>query len=205
VGEVTPPRPLLESDDRSAFDCGRASVNAWFARHAWNNHAGGVSRVNVIADVTTGKIVGYVTLSASQIERAFLPKPQQRNQPDPVPVTLLGQLAIDQAYQGQGHAASLLLFALRTALKAAESVGSAAVITHPLDDTLRTFYARWGFADLPFDPRRAMIVRMIDLARSFGELTPNAETVEAMKAARRGELSTPEAPETLLQSLKKRD
>src|SRR5208282_2384502 len=67
------------------------------------------------------------------------------------------------------------------------------------------FYGRWGFADLPFDPRRAMIVRMVDLARSFGELTPNAETVEAMKAARRGELSTPEAPETLLQSLKKRD
>jgi len=65
VGAVTPPRPLLESDDRSAFDCGRASVNAWFARHAWNNHASGVSRVNVIADVATGKIVGYVTLSAS--------------------------------------------------------------------------------------------------------------------------------------------
>ncbi len=52
------------------------------------------------------------------------------------------------------------MFALRTALKAAEIVGIAGVITHPLDDAARTFYARWGFDDLPFDPRRAMVLRM---------------------------------------------
>ena len=167
MGAVTPPRPLAESDDRIAFDCGRRPLDEWFARHAWRNHASGASRVNVIADWSTGRIAGSVTLSASQIERAFLPKPRQRNQPDPIPVTLLGQLAIDRQYQGQGHAASLLLFALRTALKAADSVGSAGVITHPIDDRIRTFYARWGFEDLPFDPRRAMIVRMIDLRQSF--------------------------------------
>lgn len=165
---VTPPRPLAEHDDRESFDCGRESLNGWFHRHAWANHQGGSSRVNVITDVESGRIVGYVSLSAAQIERAFLPKPQQRNRPDPVPVTLLGQLAVDKAHQGRGHAASLLLFALRTALVASESVGSAGVLTHPIDDSVRRFYARWGFADLPFDPHRAMFVRMIDLRASFG-------------------------------------
>jgi GNAT superfamily N-acetyltransferase len=169
VAAVTPPRPLSEDDDRSLFDCGRDSLNMWFRRHAWSNQVNGASRINVIADAASGRIIGYVTLSAAQIERAFLPKPQQRNRPDPVPVTLLGQLAIDKNYQGQGHAASLLQFALRTALRAAESIGSAGVITHPLDDTVRQFYARWGFQDLPFDPRRAMIVRMVDLRKSFAE------------------------------------
>ena len=53
--------------------------------------------------------------------------------------------------------------ALKTALRAAESVGSAGVITHPLDDSLRRFYTRWGFQDLPLDPRRAMM----DLHESF--------------------------------------
>ncbi len=57
--------------------------------------------MNVIADPLSGRIIGYVTLSAAQIERAFLPKPQQRNQPNPLPVTLLGQLAVDKDYQGQ--------------------------------------------------------------------------------------------------------
>jgi GNAT superfamily N-acetyltransferase len=169
VAAVTPPRPLSEDDDRSLFDCGRDSLNMWFRRHAWSNQVNGASRINVITDAASGRIIGYVTLSAAQIERAFLPKPQQRNRPDPVPVTLLGQLAIDKNYQGQGHAASLLQFALRTALRAAESIGSAGVITHPLDDTVRQFYARWGFQDLPFDPRRAMIVRMVDLRKSFAE------------------------------------
>jgi GNAT superfamily N-acetyltransferase len=164
---VTPPRPLAEDDDRNLFDCGRESLNAWFRRHAWANQASGASRVNVIADTMSGRIVGYVTLSASQIERAFLPKSQQRNRPDPVPVMLLGQLAVDKDYQGQGHAVSLLLFALKAALRAAEMVGSMGVITHPLDDGVRGFYARWGFQDLPFDPRRAMMVRMVDLRQSF--------------------------------------
>ena len=170
MAEVTAPRPLLETDDRRRFDCGRESLNQWFQRHAWSNHAAGISRTNVICDAITGEIAGYVTLSAAQIERAFLPKSRQRNKPDPVPVFLSGQLAIHTNHQGKGHARSLLLFALRTALTASRQIGSFGVITHPIDDRVRKFYARWGFQDLPFDPRRAMIVRMIDLERS--SITP---------------------------------
>ncbi|MFY9627731.1 MAG: GNAT family N-acetyltransferase [Methylocystis sp.] len=165
---VTPPRPLTESDDRNAFDCDRESLNIWLRRHAWANQLSGASRVNVISDAASGRIVGYVALSASQIERAFLPKADQRNRPDPLPVLLLGQLAVDKNFQGRGHAASLLLFALKSALRASEIIGSVGVITHPLDDGIRGFYARWGFQNLPFDPRRAMIVRMADLRKSFG-------------------------------------
>ena len=166
MAEVTPPRPLAETDDRNGFDCGRESMNQWFRRHAWANHAAGLSRANVICDAETDRIVGYVTLSAGQIERAALPKPLQRNKPDPVPATLLGQLAVHKDHQGKGCARSLLFFALRAALRASRDVGSIGVFTHPLDDGARSFYARWGFVDLPFDPRRAMIVRMVDLERS---------------------------------------
>jgi hypothetical protein len=56
---------------------------------------------------------------------------------------------------------------LRTALQASDTVGSMGVVTHPLDDGLRGFYARWGFEELPFDPRRAMFVRAVDLQRAF--------------------------------------
>jgi GNAT superfamily N-acetyltransferase len=166
VAEVTPPRPLLENDDRSQFDCGRESLNLWFRRHAWHNHAAGISRTNVISHAATSEIFGFVSLSAAQVERAFLPKPRQRDKPDPAPVTLLGQLAVHKDHQGRGHARFLLLFALRTALRASREIGSFGVVTHPIDDQVRAFYSRWGFQDLPFDPRRAMIVRMIDLEKS---------------------------------------
>lgn len=163
---IAPPRPLTEADDRAAFDCGRESMNRWFRRHGWANHAAGLSRTNVICDAETGQIVGYVTLSAGQIKRAALPKPLQRNKPDPVPATLLGQLAVHKDHQGKGCARLLLFFALRAALRASQDVGSMCVFTHPLDAAARSFYARWGFVDLPYDPRRGMIVRMVDLERS---------------------------------------
>jgi GNAT superfamily N-acetyltransferase len=166
MAAVTAPRPLGETDDRSRFDCGRDSLNIWFRQRAWANHASGVSRTNVICDVATGEIVGYVTLSSAQIERAFLPKSHQRNKPDPIPVTLLGQLAIHKDHHGQGHARSLLMFALKTAARAAREIGSFGVITHPIDDGVRAFYRRWGFQDLPTDPRGTMIVRIVDLEAS---------------------------------------
>ena len=166
MAEVTQPRPLSEEDERSQFDCGRDSLNAWFRRHAWHNHASGMSRISVICDAGTGSIVGYVTLSAAQIEREFLAKARQLNKADPVPATLLGQLALYKTYQGQGHARSLLLFALTTALRASREVGSFGVLTHPIDEQIRQFYRRWGFEDVPFDPRRSMIVRMVDLEKS---------------------------------------
>src|SRR3989442_5892151 len=95
MAEITPPRPLSEDDERSHFDCGRDSLNAWFRHHAWHNHVSGISRASAICDASTGLIAGYVTLSAAQIEREFLAKAQRRNKPDPVPATLLWQLAVD--------------------------------------------------------------------------------------------------------------
>jgi GNAT superfamily N-acetyltransferase len=140
---VEPPRPLAKSDDRESFDCGRDSLNSWFRRHAWINQINNVSRVTVLTEKGTGQIVGYFTLSATQIERALLPKPQQRNRPDPAPAILLGQLAVDRKFQGQGHATDLLLQSFRYALAASQHIGAMAVLTHPLDDKVRGFYARW--------------------------------------------------------------
>ena len=98
--------------------------------------------------------------------RAVRPLPQQRNTPDPVSVTLLGRFAVNNDHRGKGCAGSLLLFALRTALAASRRIGSFGVVTPPLDGSARSFHPRWGFDDLPFDPRESMIVRMIDLERS---------------------------------------
>ena len=58
------------------------------------------------------------------------------------------------------------LFALTAALRASREVGSFGVITHPIDYKIRQFYRRWGFEDVPFDPKGSMIVRMVDLGKS---------------------------------------
>jgi predicted N-acetyltransferase YhbS len=163
---LTPPRPLTGDDDRESFDCGRASINQWFRRHAWRNQQTGASRTNIVCDVNAGPVIGCVALSAGQIERAFLLKSAQRTQPDPLPAVLLGQLAVDRRYHGLGYARSLMWFALTTSVRFSKDVGCFGVVTHPLDDGVRAFYRRFGFEDLPFDPGRAMIVRIADLEKN---------------------------------------
>ena len=163
---ISPPRPLAADDDRESFDCGRESLNLWFRCHAWHNQESDVSRTSVICDAGMGKIVGFTSLSAAQVERAYLPKSGQRNRPDPIPAVLLGQLAVDRRQQGNGYAASLMYFALTTAVRFSQGIGCFGVLTHPLDDGVRAFYGQFGFETLPYDPRRSMIVRITDLIKN---------------------------------------
>jgi GNAT superfamily N-acetyltransferase len=166
MARLTPPRQLREDDDRESFDCGRESMNQWFRRHAWRNQQLDVSRSTVMCDAETGAIAGYVTLATGHIEREYLPKASQRNRPEHIPIFLLGQLAVDRRYQGMGIARSLLFYALTTSVRIARTIGCVGVLTHPLDDEVRDFYRRFGFEDLPYDPRRSMIVRIKDLRQN---------------------------------------
>lgn len=160
-------RPLTAEDDRAGFDCGRTSLNNWFQRNAWRNQMTGVSRTYVLPDAEQPKqIKGYCSLAAGEIRREFLPKNRQRNMPDPVPIILLGQLAVDVKWQGKGVSKVLLAAAFTYAVHVAKTIGSFALVTHPLDDNARTFYQRWGFATLEADSRKAMYIRIRDLEAS---------------------------------------
>lgn len=166
---LNPPRPLEPGDALEGFDCGRPPMNDWFCRHAKRNQEASVSRTTVFTDDKSGRIVGYVTLAAGQIEREYLPKAARRNRPEAIPVILLAQLAADRRFQGKGFARQFLFYALKTCFALSKDIGCFGVITHPLDEEVRTFYHRFGFVDLPGDPHRAMIVRMTDLEQSgFG-------------------------------------
>jgi predicted N-acetyltransferase YhbS len=93
----------------------------------------------------------------------------QRNRPESIPAALLGQLAVDRRYQGRGYARSLMFFALTTAVNFSKEIGCFCVLTHPLGDSVRTFYRSFGFEDLPYDPAHSMAVRIVDLVHSgFG-------------------------------------
>jgi hypothetical protein len=56
-----------------------------------------------------------------------------------------------------------MLYGLTTAVRLSKEIGCFGVLTHPIDDGVRDFYRRFGFEDLPFDPERSMIVRIVDL------------------------------------------
>jgi GNAT superfamily N-acetyltransferase len=76
----------------------------------------------------------------------------RRNMPDPVPVVVLGRLAIARSHQGQGLGRALFQDAARRVMHAAEQIGVRALLVHALSDAARAFNLRLGLDPSPLDP-----------------------------------------------------
>ena len=77
--------------------------------------------------------------------------------PDPIPVMVVGRLAVDQAFQGKQLGAALLRDAILRTLQAAEIAGIRAILVHAISEAARKFYERSGFYASPVDPMTLMI------------------------------------------------
>ena len=106
------------------------------------------------------QIAGYYSLSSARIDIGEMPADLARKFPkysEGIPATLIGRLAVDAAYLGEGWGKKLLMNALQTAHKTAGQVASAFVIVRAIDDEAFKFYARYGFIAMPSDPRRLFL------------------------------------------------
>ena len=77
--------------------------------------------------------------------------------PDPIPVIMLGRLAVDRTWQGAGLGSALLKDAILRTLKAANIVGMRALLVNALDERAAQFYRHNGFLESPFDPLVLML------------------------------------------------
>ena len=152
---LSPPRLLEPEDDASGFDCGSPILNDWLRKRALANHLGGASRTTVIA--AGRRIMGYYCLSAGAIHHAAAPGAIRRNMPEPIPVVVLGRLAVDRSLQGVGTGTSLLAHALDTITGLSRKLGIRAVLVHAKDERAAAFYAKWGFVPSPIDPLMLMV------------------------------------------------
>lgn len=92
--------------------------------------------------------------------------------PEPIPVILLGQLAVDSQFQGRGLGGDLIADASRRALAAADLIGARALITQALDDRAGNFYRRFGFRAFSEREPLMLLLRISDLREVFGGLNP---------------------------------
>jgi len=147
--QVSAPHPLSERDDCSAFDCGEPSLNDWLRRKALSNQTSGASRTFVITGASASQILGYYALAAGAVSHADSTSAIRRNMPDPIPVMVLGRLAIDRSCHGQGLGSALLKDAILRTINVAENVGIRALLVHALHDKAREFYLHHGFTESP--------------------------------------------------------
>jgi GNAT superfamily N-acetyltransferase len=119
------------------------------------NQASGASRCFVVC--RDARVVGYYTLSASALAAAAAPGRIRRNMPDPIPMILLGRLAVDRREQGRGLGSDLLHDAVLRAKAAAEIVGARGLLVQALDEAASGFYVAHGFRPSPADPKLLMV------------------------------------------------
>jgi GNAT superfamily N-acetyltransferase len=147
VEGLSSPRLLKIDDDLSSFDCGILAINTWLANRAQFNHREGASRSYVVSHGR--KIAAFYCLAAGSIDHLDAPGNIRRKMPDPVPVIILGRLATDLTFQGQGLGSALVLDAIdRTAALAAQ-IGIRALLVHAKDELAANFYRIHGFKPSP--------------------------------------------------------
>lgn len=152
---ISPPEPLAETHDLARFDSGRPVLDDWLRQQALRSNA--LTARTFVVCVGT-RVVGYHCLAAGAVDRSALPSARLRqNSPHQIPVVVLGRLAVDREFHGQGIGKGLLKDAILRSLQAAHTIGIRAILVHPLDDAATAFYARFGFVPSSIGPATMLL------------------------------------------------
>jgi len=149
---ITAPELLTEEHILQPFDCGNEVLSDWLRRRAMKNQLQNASRTFVICLDGTKRVVGYYSIATGSVSHVDLGRSLRQNMPDPVPVVLLGRLAVDVSTQGHRFGKWLLNDAVMRVSNLAEQVGIKAIMVHAIDDDARAFYEYFGFVQSPIAP-----------------------------------------------------
>jgi GNAT superfamily N-acetyltransferase len=132
--------------NRADFHSGSEPLDRYLRERANQDFKRYVATPFVLYDADAERIAGYYTLAATGIQFDDLPAAMQKKLPryPIVPAILLGRLAVDRRYQGQGLGAFLLVE----------------------DDAARSFYEYHNFVSLAEQPLR-LFLPMTLIARQF--------------------------------------
>ncbi|MDP2154655.1 MAG: GNAT family N-acetyltransferase [Sulfuricella sp.] len=161
---LSPPEPLNGHHAIEAFASGVESLDTWLKRRAMKNQATGASRVFVACE--GARVMAYYALASSAIAVDDASGRFSRNMPNPIPVVVLGRLAVDRSLHGKGVGRALVRDAGYRVMQAADTIGIRGVVVQALSAEAKAFYERVGFDPSPLDPMMLMMT-LADLKASL--------------------------------------
>jgi GNAT superfamily N-acetyltransferase len=145
--------------DSKTFYCGNSALDDYIRRYALQDVKRDLARV-FVASPTDGLdcFAGFFTLSAGSVNCSDLPRAVARKLPCyPIPVALIGRLAVDQTCQGKGLGSILLADACQKVRQAKDTLAVVGIIVDAKDDSAAAFYRHFGFVGLPGKPDRLLL------------------------------------------------
>jgi len=168
--------PLGESHKplRAAFACGVEALDLYLKQQVRQDAESRVALPYVLVS-GDGRIAGYYTLASygiriDDISPELSKKLKLRRRYPMIGATLLGRLARDLNFKGQGIGELLLTDALKRSLLGSQIIASSVgVIVDAKDDKAQDFYSKYGFfAPFPDTPRR-LFLRMETIEELFSK------------------------------------
>ncbi len=148
------PEPINEAHQIGIFDSGVPALDDWLKRRARANQASGASRTYVVCEEQ--RVVGYYALASGAVAIETASGRLRRNMPDPVPVVVLGRLAIERSFQKHGLGRALVCDAAKRVVRAAEVIGIRGIVVHAVSPDAKAFYLALGFEASPLEPLTLM-------------------------------------------------
>jgi len=132
--------------ERARFSCGKESLDCYIQQYARQHARKNIGRTFVAVRRPEKRVLGYYTLASSSVAFEHLPNDIQSTLPRyPVPVVLLGKLAVDESVRGQGLGEHLLMDACHRVAAIAKEVAIAGLEVDALDASASAFYQHYGF------------------------------------------------------------
>jgi ribosomal protein S18 acetylase RimI-like enzyme len=150
---------LDPSLDTRSFRCGQPALDLYVHRYARQDVRRNLARVFAATlDAEPARLAGFYSLSAGSIACDVLPQVLARKLPRyPVPIALLGRLAVSLDFQGQGLGSILLADACQRVSEASSVLAVAGLVVDAKDETAVSFYSHFGFITLPGQTRRLLL------------------------------------------------
>jgi predicted GNAT family N-acyltransferase len=155
---------LGQDHDREGFSCGIEPLDIYIRQQAGQDSKRNLAAIFIMT-ADSKLIAGYYTLSAHSLNVNDLPLDLRKKLPRiPIPVTLLGRMAISTSLQRQGLGAHMLADALERTWRGSRQIVSWAMVVDAKDGA-RDFYLTHGFLALPDAPNRLFLAM-----KTIGEL-----------------------------------
>lgn len=164
-----PPEPLADHHGVGDFTCASTEQTDWLRRYAQQSASTGTTRVFVVTEINSPRVVAYYAWSMAQIEPVGAPARLMRGAGRyPQPIALLARLGVDRAHEGHGLGAALLQDVFARLLELSDRIGCRGLLVHAESQQAREFYLHLvpEFTSSPTDALH-LVLLMKDIRRAL--------------------------------------